>query len=361
VRDTVLDLVPAGDSSFVGYVGNGDGGSILISNNLPGTDARALIRFPQRPDSVPIGVDTFRTYRVDSVRIPLTLQYRDSAVTGMRVYVYRVPVTLDSNATFAELDGNLTPANLIDSVVVPDSARSQTFFVSFHDTTLYKIEPYPADSGQLALGLKLGAARETGVRLGARGAAGEPIWESYVHADWPDSVRAKRLMTFPTKFTITTIANPPVPDPDQLMVGGIPSARALLRFKLPQVIQDSATNILRATLELVPIGPIYGLPGDTARLQLLRVLADVGQKSPTEVLTSGLFALPDVYSDTVRFEIPGLVTSWQRSSVAPQAVMIRLTPEAASFSLPIFASTRSPSGQPKLRITYAKSFDFGQP
>jgi hypothetical protein len=145
------------------------------------------------------------------------------------------------------------------------------------------------------------------------------------------------------------------------MVGGIPSARALLRFKLPQVIQDSATNILRATLELVPIGPIYGLPGDTARLQLLRVLADVGQKSPTEVLTSGLFALPDVYSDTVRFEIPGLVTSWQRSSVAPQAVMIRLTPEAASFSLPIFASTRSPSGQPKLRITYAKSFDFGQP
>lgn len=362
VIDTLLDLVPGGDTSFSGYVGNGDGSGILVSNNLPWADFRALIRFPPRPDSVAINVDTFATYTIDSVSLLISLQARDSTVGGLRLFMYRMPVSLDSTASFNDVESELIPANLIDSILIPDSARTQDFTVMFKGTDLAKIEPAPGDSGRISIGLRVAAgSRQTGIRIGSRSSPTDaPTWTTFVKANFPDSTRIRRTMLFTAEISVTVMANPPSPTSDQLLVGSLPSSRALLRFQLPEYIRDSA-QILRATLEMVPVGPIYGLNGDPATLQLMQILSDQGAKSPNQALSAAVFPLPNSYSDTVRFEIPQLIGLWKTTKTAPLAVFLRIIPEGASFSIPIFYGTRSPSGQPHLRITYAKSFDFQRP
>ena len=362
VIDTLLDLVPGGDTSFSGYVGNGDGSGILISNNLPWADFRALIRFPPRPDSVAINVDTFATYTIDSVSLLISLQARDSTVGGLRLFMYRMPVSLDSTASFNDVESELIPANLIDSILIPDSARTQDFTVMFKGTDLAKIEPAPGDSGRISIGLRVAAgSRQTGIRIGSRSSPTDaPTWTTFVKANFPDSTRIRRTMLFTAEISVTVMANPPSPTSDQLLVGSLPSSRALLRFQLPEYIRDSA-QILRATLEMVPVGPIYGLNGDPATLQLMQILSDQGAKSPNQALSAAVFPLPNSYSDTVRFEIPQLIGLWKTTKTAPLAVFLRIIPEGASFSIPIFYGTRSPTGQPHLRITYAKSFDFQRP
>ena len=40
--------------------------------------------------------DTFRAYTVDSVLLNLTLVARDTLVNGLKLYLYRLPSTIDS-------------------------------------------------------------------------------------------------------------------------------------------------------------------------------------------------------------------------------------------------------------------------
>jgi hypothetical protein len=157
--------------------------------------------------------------------------------------------------------------------------------------------------------------------------------------------------------------SPLVPDNAFLTVGGEPSARALLRFDLPEDIEDSAT-IVRATLELVPRSAMLGLPTDPALLQAKALLADLGAKSP--VTTDTRFIASDTLAvgsaDTVRLDMTSIVRLWQSSSERPEAVFLSLLPEAASFTRPVFGSTRSGTvGAPRLRITYLKPFPFESP
>ena len=57
-----------------------------------------------------------------------------------------------------------------------------------------------------------------------------------------------------------------------------------------------------------------------------------------------------------------IVRVWQAATERPEAVFLSLLPEAASFSRPVFGSTRSGSvGPPRLRITYSKPFPFETP
>ena len=156
---------------------------------------------------------------------------------------------------------------------------------------------------------------------------------------------------------------PEVSDSTLLAVGGAPSARSLLRFDLPARIRDSAT-IVRATLELTPVAPITGLPFDPARLLARGVLADVGAKSP---VSTSIGRVPEdtleIGATTVGIEAVRLVELWLGSSSRPSALILSLTPEAASFSRPVFYSTRAtdPALRPRLRLSYLLSFPFETP
>jgi hypothetical protein len=156
-----------------------------------------------------------------------------------------------------------------------------------------------------------------------------------------------------------------------LTVGGEPSSRALVRFGLSDAFLDSAT-IVRATLELVPVRPIIGLPTDPSFFQVITVLGDLGAKSPltsdpTLVRTD---TLPAVQSDTLRVDITRIVQTWQSARSRPQSVFLRIAPEAATFARAAFFSTRShvniatgvdTTVAPRLRITYQRPFPFENP
>jgi hypothetical protein len=319
------------------------------------------VRFSPRADSVFVAGDSNRAYTVDSVALEATLQARDTNVKGLSLYFYRIPLTIDTTSTFADIDGQLTPANFLDSVAVSDTLVQGRLRLVLSGAALDRLTFTPADSGRLAIGFRIHASSPTGVRLasGATGATG-PSFISYVTAAVTDTAKQHQFLTRGAAEDGFASQDVPAPDPDLLTVGGAPSSRAIIRFSLPEFIQDSV-QILRASLELVPTGPINGLPTDTAQVAALNVLTDLGAKSPTGSLIGGPVAIVEGSADTVRIEVALLVRSWQGINRLPGAVMVVLRPEGSSFSRPVFYSTRSAAGQPRLRITYAPRFNFARP
>jgi hypothetical protein len=64
----------------------------------------------------------------------------------------------------------------------------------------------------------------------------------------------------------------------------------------------------------------------------------------------------------VRLDMTAIVRRWQTASERPEAVFLSLFPEGASFTRPVFGSTRSGTvGAPRLRITYLRPFPFENP
>ena len=363
VFDEVFTAVSGADSSFVGYVQPPQAAALLVSNGLQGFEERALVRFLARSATVSVR-DTARAYTIDSVALSFTVAARDTNLTGLQLLLYRLTPSFDSSTTFADVAPAFVPESLIATVDVPDTLNAGTVRTVFQGTDLSRVEIPASDSGRLALGISIAAPTATGVRLGALAAGSGPIFTTYVTLDVPDTGTAK-LRTLPLGPSFNTYVSevPQVIDSTLLTVGGAPSSRALLRFDLPSRIRDSAT-IVRATLELTAVAPITGLPTDQARLLSRAVLADVGAKSP---LSSAAGRVPEdtleIGASAVSFEAVRLVELWLGANTRPSALVLSLTPEAASFSRPVFYSTRAadPALRPRLRISYLLSFPFETP
>ena len=169
-------------------------------------------------------------------------------------------------------------------------------------------------------------------------------------------------MTRAPAFNAFVTQSPLVPDNAFLTVGGEPSARALLRFDLPEDIEDSAT-IVRATLELVPRSPMLGLPTDPRAASGQGAFRRPGREvagATRRFISADTLAVGS--ADTVRLDVTPIVRLWQSTSERPEAVFLSLLPEGASFTRPVFGSTRSGTvGAPRLRITYLKPFPFESP
>ena len=147
-------------------------------------------------------------------------------------------------------------------------------------------------------------------------------------------------------------------------MGGIPSARAFLRFELPPIVMDSS-DIVRATLVLVPDGPVQGAPGDSVLLRAFALTADLGPKSPFSVPTTsdtivpGLVAVPVGSTDSIRVDITHIVRPWQTSPDFPRAVLLLVVPEAGTLGEIRLHSSRSLQGHPALRLTYVPFLSVG--
>ena len=366
VFDTVLTTVTEADSSYQGYVEGGSGIALLVSNGLEVSEDRALYRFGPRPDSIEVA-DTNRGYVVDSVLLSVNLLARDTLLDGLKVFFYRISNTVESGVTFADLAPQLVEANLIDSVLVADTLNTGTVQVVLRGADVAKTGLPTNAGGTLAIGVAVGPAG-TGIRIGATGGGTGATFASYVTAQEVDDTVSDRKQTinrtpaFNTFVTQTTLA----PDPTLLTVGGAPSSRALLRFDLPDRLEDSA-NIVRATLELVPSGPILGLRTDPSLLVAKAVLADLGAKSPVVENDDPNFVKTDTLSpgvsDTVRLDVTNIVRLWQSSTTErPEAIFLSLLPEAATFMRAEFGSSRRPDiGTPRLRVTYMLAFPFENP
>ena len=286
VFDTLVPAVALRDSSFPahkdsanGYVARGQGSALLVSSGFAASEDRAVYRFNARGDSIVVR-DTLRAYVVDSVLVNLTLVARDTLVDGLTVYLYRLPSTVDSTVTFDGIESELIEANLIDSIVVPDTLNKGAIRTILHGADVDRLRLPPGGDSVLAFGLRMAAVAPTGIRVGALASGTAASFTSYVTVDVPDtgSVRNQTL-TRSTAFNTFVTQNPIVPDDTLLTVGGEPSSRALVRFGLTNAFLDS-TTIVRATLELTPVRPIIGLPTDPSFFQTLAVIGDLGAKSP---------------------------------------------------------------------------------
>jgi hypothetical protein len=370
VFDEVISPIAGADSSFRGYVQPASAPALLVSNGLDGFETRGLMRFSRRSDTVTVR-DTARTYTIDSVAFGLNLVARDTTLPGLSILLYRVPPSIDTTTTYAGVDPAFVPANLIRTIVVPDTLKRGAIRTVFSGADLNSVLIPSADSGVLALGIRIDAPSTTGIRLGSSASGTGGVFFTYATLNVPDTGTAK-LRTFTLAATFNSFVTPPqvVPDTTLLVVGGEPSSRALLRFELPPHIRDSAT-IVRATLELTPVAPISGLPTDPARLQARAVLADLGAKSPVgaTVGRSGLFPPPadtiEAGATTVNLEAVRLVEGWLSPTTRPSALVLSFAPdlEAASFSRPVFYSTKAadPAVRPRLRISYLRAFPFENP
>jgi hypothetical protein len=366
VFDEVFNPIAGTDSSFRGYVQPYSSHALLVSNGLNGGDERGVIRFSRRPDSVGVR-DTLRAYAVDSVALGLTVVARDTSLNGVQVELYRLPASIDSTTTFAAVDPAFVPGNLVTTINVPDTLNFGLIRAVLQGPDLARVAISPADSGVLALGIRVVSATPTGLRLGTIASGTNAVFVTYATLDIPDTGTAK-LRTFALNPVLnSSLAAAQQPDDSTLLaVGGEPSARALLRFALPTRITDSAT-IVRATLELTPVTPITGLPSDPVRMEARTVLADLGAKSPVGSALGRVPAdtLAAGASGTVGMEAVRLVQLWQGTPKRPTALILSLAPEleAASFSRPVFYSSRAadPAVRPRLRISYLLSFPFENP
>lgn len=358
VRDTFLTAIPSGDSAFTGFGSVTDASSLLLANaGGPLTESLALIRFIARGDTV-IVQDTTRTFVVDSVKLNLALQDRDTTKTGLVLDIYRVPQTLDTLASFAELTAAMVPAALLRSVPIPDSFKAGALPVIFSGAELSKFTFVAADSTRLAIGLRVRAPSQAGVYVGAlNSGTTAPTYVTYTTVnEVADTILRKREIVRGVLENVTVRAGDLPFSIDLLQVGGFPAARSLIRFALPLYLRDSVT-ILRATLELVLEEPVAGIPGDSARIDARTVVADFGAKSPI-VVTTGASTWIQPGGDTVRIEIGPLVNFWQGTEGLPPVLRLNHGQEFGSFLVPRFRSTRSPSGAPRVRITYRPRFVF---
>jgi hypothetical protein len=361
VYDTTLTAVVDADSSFVGYVARGTNTAILVTTNgFAAQNARGFYQFLRRADSVVVN-DTLRPYTIDSVAFLIGVVGRDTAVKNVQVGLYRLAPTVDTSVSFAALDAALTPASLITAVPVPDSVRSGTVRMVLAGDDLQRVALTPADTGVLRVGIGLAADAPTGIRLGGlSGGSLASFYLTYVSSIVADTVVRSTITRGVGAPTYASEFPDPQPGPGRLVVGGAPSARALIRFNLPEAIRDSA-SIVRARLELETTEPIRGLPNDDAEVQATGVLIDVGAKSP--LITNLTLSDTVQAGQTTRIEIEArrIVAQWQIGANRPPAIFLSMNPEASTFTLPLIVSTADPARAPRLRIAYVRRYPFANP
>ncbi len=374
VIDTVIRAVPNQDSTFTGYVAAGEGVALLISEGVPNLEARAVVRFLPRGDSVLVN-DTLRSFTIDSIAFRIGLLARDTTIPGLQIRLYRIPVSVaDTGVTFAEVDPLLNDSTLIGSIAVPDSVFSDPFrFIASDSATLAKLLIPPADSGVLAIAVSMTASQGTGTRIGSLAAGGlGPLFQTFVQLDGvTDTALVEQTITRIASFNTFVLENSVPLDDSVLTVGGAPSARSLVRFQLPPGLasRDSA-QLVRATLQLIPVAPIPGIPGDSATLRIRGLQSDLGAKSTIcgfgigslcgSTFITAIMEAPLLVgsTDTLRIEILDLLRGWQDDETPAEAVFLQIDPEAATFSLPQFGSTRTPGFEPLILLTYALPFPF---
>lgn len=369
VRDTFLDATFDADLTVPGYFVPGmTAFGLRVSNGLNGETAYGIAEYIPRPDSISVR-DTMRSYTIDSVVLTFGLLARDTLISGTVVELHRLPATIDSgSASYATVSPEMGGATLIDTVLIVDSVKGiKEYRRVFAGADLAKVAIAPADSGTLVLGFSISGDSTTGVRLGglASGTSGAsvlvPRFQTYVTVNVPDTVTSikKQVLARSVEFTTYVSSVASSTDPDLLTPGGDQGTRALVRFPWPSYLKDSV-KLVRATLELVPESPFTGLRDDSTYIEVRGMRVDFGAKSPLSGISA---SVPLVLgsADTVRVEVVSELQFWQGDRPHPPVFLVILRPEGGNFMEPRFRSTRSPSGHPRLRVTYQVPFDFGSP
>ncbi len=391
--DTVLPSLIVRDSSFgrpIGYV-NAMDGAVLIAATLPGVDSRPIFVFPAiNPRLLIASTDTTTgpVLAPASVYVRLTLVRRDTAAHNLTMHFYRLAKTIDTATSFADVADSFSVAPIrsvnIDTLLAkPGLVDTVTRDSVFRDTSItatpritfalrfdsLQIPWTPGDSGVTALGIRITADAPTSAAFSSSESGAGPgiIWNSRFDSAGTIVIRRQSQGVGSSDGFVFT---PPAPPLDSnLTVGGVPSVRSLLRVDLPRILRDS-TQIVRATLLLVPAVAAQGAPRDSFRLLAVQVLTDLGAKSPLTQNGADSTTVVVGQTDTVRIEVTNILRLWQSDSIVPHTILLRQATDVASISPLLegatlseirFYSSRAPAYRPALHLTYIPRYRFGAP
>ena len=384
VVDTVLAASIARDSAYRGYVFPYQAVAMTVSA-VPGVlDSRAVFVTAALPDRVSLNTSDTTTSPLvgsDSAKITLTVTRRDTSAHNLTLRLYGLPVRIDSNTTFGDVQGAfagspLRSVNLDSLLAKPNGVDVTTGDSAGIDTTSKQLKvtlkldsvqaPYVlGDSGKLGIGVGVGADGPTSISFCTRdnGCGATISWFMKVDSiKGTDTTLIHKPYPRGSIFDTFLFDPPPAPLDSTLVVGGAPSARSILRITLPRAIRDSS-QIIRATLLLLPAVPARGAPVDSFVVEAHTVAADFGAKSPLilDATRTDTTMIRVGRTDTVRIEITNLMQFWVSDTTRPEVLMLRSQEEATRPTEIRFYPSAATLKRPALRITYARRFPFGVP
>lgn len=391
--DTIFTTVIERDSAYRGYE-QAYQSDAATATDQPAAQSRPYFKLDpmfMRIRSTATDTTTVPVF-ADSARLRLAITRRDTTAPNLRLQLYALPVTVDTLSTYADLAPYFS-GPIIDSVNVSDlrsrpligdtatvrawgdsirtdsaghvliiSRVDSTWFIYFSLDTLQAPLAEP-DSGRLAYGVKVVADTAVSIALGTNESVSNgPVMEWFYRYTPKDSVDAKRDSTLRAPSFDSYVFDPPNPPLDSnLVVGGAPSSRSLIRVTVPPALRDSI-DVVRATLLLVPVAPVNGLASDSFHILVRQVTTDLGAKSPLSTDPAGSVVIHPGVTDTVRLEITDMVRSWViLDTLSTTAFMLGQLPEAASFTEARFYSSLTPAFRPALHVTFIRRFPFGRP
>ncbi|MBI1967132.1 MAG: hypothetical protein HYS40_04005 [Gemmatimonadetes bacterium] len=380
VIDTVLQTVIGRDSAYRGFVLPREAAAMLAAD-LPGiVDSRPIFRTVALPTRVRVGggadTTTGAILSHDSAQLRILITRRDTAAHNLTLRLYRLPLAIDSSTTFAALATPFTDSLLrtvnIDSLIAKkqdpvtgdsarvDSAAGRLEVVIRLDTAQARF--VTADSGKVAYGLRVSADSLASIAIGANEGGGDPLLTWFVTVDSAGVKSTPDTIVRGVTFDSFVFDPPPAALDSTLAVGGVPSARSLLRMTIPDGIRDS-TQIVRATLVLVPASPAQGVPADSFFVVAHGVDADFGGKSPlaADSTRRGSVQVKIGQTDTVRIDLTRLLRVWSVDTTAITAVMLRMVPEGSTLAEIRFQPSDNAAYRPALHLTYVPRFPFGIP
>jgi hypothetical protein len=378
IVDTLLTSSINRDSSFRGYVLAYES-PVMLAAHVPGAtdtlESRPIFRVNGVGGRFLLSAtDTGAILGADSARLQLYIVRRDTATRNLRLRLYRLPIQIDTGTTFGSVAGPFTDSLVrtvnIDTLLkrpgMKDAVTGDSVVV---DTTNHrlalslKLDTAAAryvvtDSGTVAYGVRIAGDNFASIALG-KGTTG-PALRWYLRVDSLGTTVARQPSILGAPFASFVFAPPPAPLDSTLAVGGVPSAHSLLRVAFPKVIRDSS-QIIRATLFLVPAVAARGAPADSFVIEARTVFADFGGKSPIDPRLGDTTVIHPGSRDTVKIEVTNLLQLWAADSTHPTTLVLRPQAEAQFLGEIRFYPSVAAAFRPMLQVTFVRRFPFGVP
>ncbi len=387
VRDTVLEAVVL-DSVIDGYPFPGDPPYVLLSARprADTLDVRGIFRFDTVPGKYfPANAsDSVAITRADSTY--LTIHYDTASKVipaGTRITAYDVGFPAGNDTATATLTPQFTPARVIGSILLDSATLARDSIRIRLLPTL--IPDLAAGTRRLRVGLQITSPSYSRLRiLASRGGAslsaarisfdpvspGDTTYAPIVVSLNSTTPAGSEFAPALRDFTIVSAGAVPTLAPD-LVVGGLPARRALLRFAVPSRFIDSST-IVRATLQLVQRPAAGAERVDTVQLESDIVLADqsitdlrraADLSAPRSAFAVDSLRLSPADSGTRVLSLINVVRAWRNLPASTQrALVFRAGFEGSQTSaLRFFSREAPPALRPRLRLSYIPRTEFALP
>jgi len=381
-RDTIIEGIDF-DTTLGPYPVLGVSNGALLASRGDTLETYVVVRFDALPDffnpnNLPV-VEEITA--IDSTVLRFFVDTVGSRASGpFTIEVFNVDTTA-SDSSAAVVRSLFRPDRKLSAVTLAGGSIADSLRIPLPDAFLLaRIQ----ERGRLRVGLRIVSPANAQLRLGAL-ANGEPAPRltfdpstdttyfpldvtprtSFVGAELDDVLRLAY-----TVYTLTARGTPH-PPPGTLGVGGWPSRRAYLRFRIPPAILDSST-VVRADLLLTQLPAGGPDRADTVIVQPFVGISTSAVPDPyvaTSLAANGLFAGVDFSRLAPRdsgervFRLVNLVRSW--STLNPDVtrfIALRFEGEGSlGNEFRFFSRTAPPALRPRLRITYMPRTEFGLP